>query len=125
MCRSKPLATFCPPSLEHQAAILAGHPGAKSVGLRPASVVWLKGALRHSDESPPKTKTLRLIVARSYVKKTGGYLGPPGKNDYVWESYLRVAGLTCVERCLFYSFRSLDRLETSMLVSAVFKNDRP
>src|SRR5690349_7604 len=56
MCRSQPLATLGSSSLQHEPAVLAGHARAKTVGFRPASVVWLKRALRHSDESPPKRK---------------------------------------------------------------------
>lgn len=48
--------------------------------LSPSSIIWLKSALGHSDESPLKTKTLRLIAARVYVKKTGwgGSVRPGG-----------------------------------------------
>jgi len=56
MCRCQAFAAFGASSLEHETAILAGHARAKTVGLRPSSVVWLKSALRHSDESPLKRK---------------------------------------------------------------------
>ena len=69
MSRSESLAAFCAAPLEHEATVFGGHARAKTVGLRPSSVVRLKSALRHSDESPIKTKTLRLIFVRSYVKK--------------------------------------------------------
>ena len=70
MSRSESLAAFSAAPLEHEAAIFAGHARAKTMGLRTTSVVRLKSALRHSDESPIKTKTLRLIFVSSYVKKT-------------------------------------------------------
>jgi hypothetical protein len=70
MSRSESLAAFGATPLEHEAAIFAGHARAKTMGLRTTSVVRLKSALRHSDESPIKTKTLRLIFVSSYVKKT-------------------------------------------------------
>ena len=72
MCWSQALTAFGASSLEHETAILAGHTRAKTVRLRPSSVVGLKSALRHSDESPYKTKTLRLIGVRIYVKKSTG-----------------------------------------------------
>ncbi len=69
MSRSESLAAFGAAPFEDKAAVLGRHARAKTVGLRPTSVVRLKGPLRHSDESPIKTKTLRLIFVTSYVKK--------------------------------------------------------
>jgi len=56
MGRSKPFATFGSTSFKNEPAVFGGHARAKPVRLRPASVVRLKGALRHSDESPLKRK---------------------------------------------------------------------
>src|SRR5215216_2494070 len=56
MSRSEPFAAFGAAPFEHEAAVFAGHARAKTVGLRPSSIIRLKSALRHSDESPRKTK---------------------------------------------------------------------
>ena len=56
MSRGESLAAFGAAPLEHEAAVFGGHARAKTVSLRPSSVVRLKSALRHSDESPIKTK---------------------------------------------------------------------
>ena len=77
MSRSESLAAFGAAPFEHEAAVLAGHARAKTVGLRPSSIIRLKSALGHSDESPLKTKTLRLIFVRGYVKKTTDHLPEP------------------------------------------------
>ena len=69
MSWSESLAAFGATPFEHEATVFGRHAGAKTVGLRPASIIRLKSALRHSDESPLKTKTLRLIFASGYVKK--------------------------------------------------------
>lgn len=75
MSRSESLAAFGAAPFEHEAAVFGGHARAKTVRLRSSSVIRLESALRHSKESPIKTKTLRLIFVRSYVKKTAGSLG--------------------------------------------------
>ena len=69
MRRSKSLSTLGAASLQDEPPVLGRHASPKTMSLRPASVVRLKRALRHRKDSPLKTKTLRLIFARSYVKK--------------------------------------------------------
>jgi len=78
MRRSESLAAFGAAPLEDEAAVFGRHARAKTMGLRPSSVVRLKGPLRHSNESPIKTKTLRLIFVTSYVKKPQGSENPVG-----------------------------------------------
>jgi hypothetical protein len=80
MSWSESLAAFGATPFEHEAAVFGRHAGAKTVGLRPASIIRLKSALRHSDESPLKTKTLRLIFVTGYVKKTAGPWDETGRN---------------------------------------------
>lgn len=124
MSWSESLAAFGAAPLEHEAAIFAGHARAKTVGLRPSSIIRLKSALRHSDESPLKTKTLRLIFVSGYVKKTAG--------QSRWTTEFFCTG-TVPRQSLFSLFNvacfirlpSLDRPETSMLVSAGFEKDQP
>lgn len=53
---SKSLSSFGAASLQYEASVLGSHAGAKTMGLRPASIIRLKSALRHSDESPLKRK---------------------------------------------------------------------
>jgi hypothetical protein len=56
MSRSESLAAFGAAPFEHEPSVFGGHARAKTVGLRTSSVVRLKSALRHGDESPIKTK---------------------------------------------------------------------
>lgn len=74
--RRKSLPSLGSTPLEHQPPVLARHAGAKTMRLRTAPVVGLKSALGHSDESPSKKKTVRLIAIRTYVKKTAAFLAP-------------------------------------------------
>ena len=50
MRRGQALAAFGAAPLEHQPAVLGGHPSTESVRLGPAAIVGLKGSLRHSNE---------------------------------------------------------------------------
>jgi hypothetical protein len=56
MSRSQPLSSFGAASLEHKASVFGGHSGAEAMCLGAASVVWLKGALRHRNEFSLKRK---------------------------------------------------------------------
>jgi hypothetical protein len=70
------LSPFGATSLQHKASVLAGHASPEAVCLCASSVVRLKSALRHRNESPYKTKTLRLIAPSVYVKKRESSLRP-------------------------------------------------
>jgi hypothetical protein len=50
MSRGQPSPTFSATAFQHQAAVLGGHTCPETVCLCAASVVWLKGALRHRNE---------------------------------------------------------------------------
>lgn len=69
MSRSQALSSFGAAALEHEASVFARHSGAEAMCLCAASVVGLKGALRHRNEFSFIKKTLRLIAACVYVKK--------------------------------------------------------
>ena len=56
--RSQPLPPLCAPALEHQPAVLGGHPGEKTVGLRAVAAVGLKSTL-HDVGSLRRTKNTR------------------------------------------------------------------
>ena len=64
-------SAFGAASLEYEASVLARHAGAEAMRLCASSVVRLKGALGHRNDSPYKTKTVRLIAGLVYVKETG------------------------------------------------------
>lgn len=79
MKRRETLSPLGTPPFQHQPAILAGHPGAKTVSLGPTPVVWLKSGLSHLIGSPSCAKTVRLTAAVASVKK-GSKISPPPKN---------------------------------------------
>jgi hypothetical protein len=67
--RSEPLSSFGATSLQHEAAILGGHPRPEAMRFGTPAIVRLKSAFRHSDEFSSKTKTVRLIATSVYVKE--------------------------------------------------------
>ncbi len=79
MKRRETLSPLGTPPFQHQPAILAGHPGAKTVSLGPTPVVWLKSGLSHLIGSPSCAKTVRLTAAVASVKKASK-ISPPPKN---------------------------------------------
>jgi hypothetical protein len=74
MRRRQTLAAFGATALQYRTAILGRHARAKSMGLGAASVVRLKGPLRHRDDSLRAMKTLSVAARRYDVKEA---LGPP------------------------------------------------
>ena len=54
--RCESLSSFGAASLQHQAAVFAGHPRAEAVGFCAPAIVRLKSAFRHSDEFSSKRK---------------------------------------------------------------------
>jgi hypothetical protein len=58
MRRRQSLAAFGAPAFQHDPAIFGGHARSKTVRLGAPAIVWLKGSLRHSDNSPTKGKDL-------------------------------------------------------------------
>ena len=69
MGRCQPLSSFRAASLQYQSSVFGGHARAEAVRFCASTIVRLKSAFRHSDEFSSKTKTVRLIARRGYVKK--------------------------------------------------------
>lgn len=69
MRRRQALAPLSAATLQDQAAILGRHTRPEAMRLGPAAIVRLKGSFRHSQEFSIKTKSVRLTVEESYVKK--------------------------------------------------------
>jgi hypothetical protein len=70
MRRRQALAALGAATLQDEAAVFGRHPCAKAVRLGAATIVWLKGSFRHSQEFSIKTKSVRLNGGALYVKKS-------------------------------------------------------
>jgi hypothetical protein len=148
MRRCESLSSFGAASLEHQASVFSSHTRAKAVRFGAAPVVRLKSPFRHSDEFSSKNENPKTNRGLSLCQETGrsfliatlrfcgiledrrklpkrGKAAKKGQAGFVPKRYCENDRSPIGFHSLFYYSASLDRSESSVLVSARLERCHP